>query len=158
VPVGPEDRIVAEATVAARLLGDVAFAGTCRLVLHLTRQGKNEMTREARGARCRRGAGQFLQDALVAFALRDRRVDVPRGVDARLAAERVDDEAGVVGQGGKSHMIRVEERLAASVFRERRSVLREVGRALRQADTPPRRVGEQRRDLAHFARVVRGDQ
>src|SRR5687767_11755851 len=116
-----EDRVVSEAMDATRLPCDLPAHGPVRLEYHFPVVRQRDVADESGGARRQ---ATFVQELVDPAELDGVIRAVPaRGVDARLVAERVDLEPGVIGHARKAGGRRVVQRLQPGVFGERRARL-----------------------------------
>src|SRR5579859_6382316 len=99
-----EDRVVAKAAGAARLARDGAFERALNDLIEAarTRLRQGDGTAVARGALIVGNGGQAAEEDAEALRIGRRLAGPARGVDARLAAQRVNLEAGVVREGGEA--------------------------------------------------------
>jgi GTP-binding protein TypA/BipA len=111
-----ENRIVAEAVFAARVEHDLAFDRVLRREDHLSLMHDGQRARESRDPRPRMRRELAIQ---ILKPLRIRGAGITRAVHAWTAAERVDDEPRVVGDGHRPETRRVVLRLQPRILRKR---------------------------------------
>ena len=113
-----EQRVVAEPVLAPHALGDEPVHPLLRLEEHGLSAGHGQGAREVRAALLAREAAQLLEEEQVAVEVARPLAAEPAGVEAGGAAERVDREAGVVGDGQQPRVARVVQRLEDGVLDE----------------------------------------
>ena len=126
VAVGQKHRIVAKTLIAARRPNQNAVDAGLEFLGMAVRPGDAERRDEMRLAALRgRGAAvaQFFFDRLHGAAKIPLGSGPARGVNSGLAAERVDDQAGIVGKGGKPAQPCRRLRLDSCVVAKRHSGL-----------------------------------
>src|SRR4051812_46030369 len=146
-----EDRVVAEALAATRLLRDAPFEDARPAYLVAVRPERDDLRHVARAP--------VLDAFELAEQLRDRRPAlgrVPRRVHTRTAAERVDLDAGVLR---KHPHVRGRTRAPEVRLDARVAVVRVVrlGRIVLRVERVDRPAGEQPLELARLVGVARAE-
>src|SRR5260221_8491717 len=155
-----EERVVAEAVRAPRLLRDEAFDRLLRVEQDLASAHDRDRARETRAALLPGHPAQLLEEQPVAVGVRGVLAAEAAGVEAGPAVERVDGEARVVGHGQESRATRVVARLEDGVLAEGRPRLfRGLGNAqVVGSHDAEREARHQLPHLRQLARVLAGEE
>src|SRR5215211_1239713 len=157
LPVGNEHRVVPEPFGPARLGRDATLERAARGDLAAVRTERNEFADVPRPAAVASDPVEAREQQVEVLRVGRVLTGEPRRPDARLAAEPVDHEAGVLTADpvDANHMVAAEPGLEARVLEERRAgLLRGVRVRLERQNVP---AGQDRAELARLVVIARGE-
>lgn len=155
-----EHRIVSEALFAGGRTCDGPFDGTCECRYIPSCKGQRDHTLEPRLPPTVRDPLHLIQELLEIVQVGRMLASVPCGFHPRAAAKGVDDQSGVVGQGGEPAHVPVGGGLQDRVLLKGAAGLVDLGRYPLRLKTgqPDRAARQDAQELPQLSRIAGADQ